>query len=114
MKLTQSDELPNNVVRLFTHRMNSLNALTVQAGTNCPQGGDSGHGGRTVLRIINEAHTDLRVRINGGAMEEVEQVEILLGGDCEAFTFAEGLEFAAGVLRLQLREPGKGGEEKFP
>ena len=114
MKLVTTETLPTNVVRLFTHRMDSLNALTIQAGTNCPQGGDSGHGGRTVLRVINEAHTDLRVRINGGAMEDVEQIEILLGGDCEAFTFAEGLEFAARVLRLQLREPGKGGEEKFP
>jgi hypothetical protein len=30
-----------------TKKINSLNVLTVSAGTNTPCGGDTGHGGRT-------------------------------------------------------------------
>ena len=29
----------------------SANILQVSAGTNCPQGGDAGHGGRTYFKI---------------------------------------------------------------
>lgn len=84
--------------------------MTVQAGTNCPQGGDSGHGGRTVFRVLDDGATDLRVRLNGKAEHDVQSVELILGGDCEAECFAEALEFAARTIRGQLgvgRSEGK-------
>jgi hypothetical protein len=76
--------------------------MTVQAGTNCPQGGDSGHGGRTVFRIFDDGATDLRVRVNEEQEQQVRSIEIILGGDCEADCFAEALEFAARTIRGQF------------
>jgi hypothetical protein len=79
--------------------MESANILTVQAGTNCPQWGDSGHGGRTFLCLANGGSTDMRVAINGGEFGKVESVAIVLGGDSEHDTFVEALEFALSVIR---------------
>lgn len=89
--------------------------MTVHAGTNCPQGGDSGHGGRTVFRIFNDGATDLRARIDDGNEQDVNSVEVVLGGDAEAACFADALEFAARTIRGQLGLPhGGGGEEEIP
>jgi hypothetical protein len=89
-------------VQIHSHSMVNANMLTVQAGTNCPQGGDSGHGGRTVLRLIDDGATALSVRINGRQEEDATDVELVFGGDTEAATFIEGLEFAVRVLRGQF------------
>src|SRR5207245_528611 len=40
-------------VVVSTQAFVSCNELRVTVGTNCPQGGDSGHGGRTVLILEN-------------------------------------------------------------
>src|SRR5438045_1578550 len=89
-------------VQVYSHSMVNANQLTIQAGTNCPQGGDSGHGGRTVLRIIDDGATALSVSVNGKEVEDADEVEIILEGDTEAATFIEGLEFAVRVLRGQF------------
>jgi hypothetical protein len=80
----------------------SLNCISTHVGTNCPAGGDSGHGGRTILGIKNDASTDLRVGINGQAPTEAESVEIVLGGDAECETFIQLLEYAVQVLKAQV------------
>jgi hypothetical protein len=76
--------------------------LGVTVGTSCPQGGDSGHGGRTLLRLRDLGGTDLRARV-----EQDDQgracVELILGGDSECATFVQALEFALSVLRAQMR-----------
>jgi hypothetical protein len=77
----------------------SLNIITVHAGTNCPAGGDSGHGGRTIFGITNNASSDLRVGVNGEPPTEVNAVEIVLGGDTECETFIQALEHALNVLK---------------
>ena len=94
----------------------NCNILTVEAGTNGKQGGDSGQGGRTYLRIRNDANTDLSCRTtvhhitteaNGKCHHNddvtdhghVDEIEIMLGGDSELDTFIDALEFAADVLR---------------
>jgi hypothetical protein len=77
----------------------SENVLTVQAGTNCPQGGDTGHGGRTFVSFINRGGTDIRVAINGGEFEDVDSIRIVFGGDSEHDTFVEALEFALSVIK---------------
>ena len=38
-------------MELVEYTATSANILTVRVGTNCPQGGDSGHGGKTVLSL---------------------------------------------------------------
>jgi len=82
------------------------NILSVSAGTNCPQGGDSGHGGRTILSLFDEGGTDMRVRVDGGAMiEDVRSVELLFGGDSECCSLMDALEFALSVYRQQWEAP---------
>ncbi|MEK4452314.1 MULTISPECIES: hypothetical protein [unclassified Paenibacillus] len=85
----------------------SFNILGVEVGTNVPKGGDSGHGGRTVLRLYDEASTAWEVSVTPEFGEEVlfdqpKSIEIVLGGDAEAQTLIEALEFAASELRKQL------------
>jgi hypothetical protein len=63
-------------------------------GTNCPNGGDTGHGGRTVLRMSDQGGTDMRV--NG---TPANTVEIVFGGDDEHLALTALLEFALAVLR---------------
>jgi hypothetical protein len=83
----------------------SCNILEIQVGTNCPQGGDTGHGGRTVLRLIDRASTDMRCRINDREMISAMggSIEIVLGGDSECGTFIEALEFALDCTSLTGR-----------
>jgi hypothetical protein len=80
----------------------SLNSLSVMVGTNCPAGGDTGHGGRTILRIKNESSTDLRICVDNGPLQDVESIEIVLGGDSECDTFLSALEFAVKTLKTQI------------
>ena len=80
----------------------NANLLTVQVGTNCPQGGNYSHGGRTVFRIIDDGATSLRLRIDGKEEKRPAKVELIFSGDSEAESFVEALEFAARVLRGQL------------
>lgn len=90
----------------------SANILGVSAGTTAPAGGDAGHGGRTLIRIEDLGGTNWGIRITGnqgefytlgGPMDlQLGSVEILLGGDTEAETIAEALEFAAETIRRAL------------
>lgn len=88
-------------VPIASANFESLNSITVHAGTTCPAGGDSGHGGRTVFGITNDASTDLRVGVNGTVPTEVDSVEIVLGGDTECETFIQALEHALEILKAQ-------------
>jgi hypothetical protein len=76
------------------------NNLRVTVGTNCPQGGDSGHGGRTVLILEDTAGTDLRCSMDSTSASYTQRIEIVLGGDSECDTFIQALEFAARTLKL--------------
>lgn len=79
------------------------NILSVSVGTNCPAGGDSGHGGRTIFRLTNGASTDMSVSTDEGPLQQVDSVEIVLGGDTECQTFIQALEHAVNVLRAQTK-----------
>jgi hypothetical protein len=77
--------------------------------TNCPQGGDSGHGGRTVFELTNLGGTDLSVSLdddNGNYREfnDVTTVRIRLGGDCEAENLCRLLRWAANELENMMDE----------
>ena len=92
-------------IEIHSHEITRACILKVEVGTNCPQGGDSGHGGRTVLRLIDQAATDMEVSVDGSPLKSAGTIEIVLGGDCEAECFIEALEFAARTLRGQLGAP---------
>ena len=87
----------------FSRYIESANILEVEAGTNGYQGGDSGHGSRTYIRIEDMGSTDIRVKeipanlSNGG-------VEIILGGDCELDTIIRALKFITKVLEDQAND----------
>ena len=63
-----------------------MNGLKFTIASNCPKGGDSGHGGRTLFKLEDIGGSDLRVeKISNG-------IKIILGGDSECETFLEGLK----------------------
>lgn len=84
-----------------TMLLEGANFLRVEAGTNCPQGGDYGHGGRTHLKLTDEGSTAMEVSVDGEPLRFVDNIEIVLGGDSEGQMFVEALEFALDVIRAQ-------------
>jgi len=80
----------------------SANILKVTVKTNCPMGGDSGHGGRTEVTIKDAAGTDMSCDVqnapcNGG------YVTIKVCGDTEAETLADALENAGKILKAMIK-----------
>ena len=104
-------EVDGTKIRTAITSITSANILTVEAGTTGYKGGDSGHGGRTYLRIKDDSSTDMRCTLKGVFYDEhgrsslrsydthnANQIEIILGGDTELDTFISALRFAADVL----------------
>ena len=92
--------MPN--IEINMEVFDSANVLQVEAGTNCPQGGDTGHGGRTLFRLTDQGGTDIRVKVDGRQIDIKNSIEIVLGGDCEHTTFIEALEFALKTYKEQF------------
>lgn len=91
-------DIEGSEVPTLSETFQIFNTLTVEVGTNGYQGGDSGHGGRTVLILKDDGSTYLRCSINGQQTQDVERIEIVLGGDSELTTFLDGLRFAVKTL----------------
>lgn len=85
-------------MKTYKTTITSANILEVEAGTTGPCGGDSGHGGRTMLRIADAAGTDINVTWD----ENNKDLLIELGGDAEMSTFIGALEFALDVYKTQI------------
>jgi hypothetical protein len=100
-------------IKLHTKTFEHFATLTASIGTNCPQGGDSGHGGRTVFRLLCEGG-DMNVRTDlSPELQHVESIEIVFGGDAECAIFAEALEFALTTLHKVWRNQETSSEEEF-
>ena len=91
------------LVTTWTREIVDCNILEVEVGTNGYQGGDTGHGGRTYVRIKDKASTDLSCSIVEDRLRRggVEEVEITLGGDSELATFKEALRWILSILEVQ-------------
>ncbi len=77
----------------------SCNILKMLCGTNCPCGGDAGHGGKTILKLEDEACTDWEIYVNGQLVCECPQtVTLILKGDTENETFIDALKYASKYL----------------
>ena len=87
---------------VYKREITSANVIEVVAGTNGYQGGDSGHGSRTYIKIKDLGGTDITVKKLEGKYSD-EGVELILGGDCELQTIIEGLEFIVSVLKTQSK-----------
>lgn len=110
--ITRSIVVDGSKVETFSKTFDSCNIITVEVGTTGYMGGDTGHGGRTYLRISDDASTDMRCRVisNGTQFKfdnpcDASQIEIIFGGDTELETFAEALRFAADVLDEKRKSP---------
>lgn len=98
-------------IRIAEKEICSANLLKVQVGTNCPQGGDAGHGGRTLIRLVDQGGTAMQVRVDKTPSRDVGSVEILFGGDSECGTLIEALQFALDTLKSQVRSNAVATEE---
>jgi hypothetical protein len=87
-------------IPLTTFTIEGLNTLRVEVGSNYPCGGDAGHGGRTVLRLVDKGNTDMRIRVDGGALMAANSIELVFGGDAEHESLVEALEFAVQALKV--------------
>ena len=85
-------------VRMAEHTVHQCCNVKVEVETNVPQGGDSGHGGRTIVRLIDDGGTDM----SGFGGEG--RVEIRAGGDDEADVLAQAFRWAADELDRQIDE----------
>ena len=74
------------------------NILSVEVGTNGYCGGDTGHGGRTYIRITDKGGTDISARVIKDKYGDTSGIEIALGGDAELSTIIEAFKFITMVL----------------
>ena len=93
-------------VDLKSKTITSANILEVKCGTNTPCGGDTGHGGKTIFRLIDHGGTDWCLKILDHQRKIIdvngpESITIEFGGDCEADTFIEALEYAIKIFNAQ-------------
>lgn len=91
----------------------SCNILEAKVGSNCPCGGDGGHGGATYFKITDEGNTGWNIRIKEGNGKEQyfshpKSLELELLGDTENETFIQVLDFALNeLLRMYISESRK-------
>ena len=87
-------------VTTWSREIVNCNILEVEAGTNGYQGGDSGHGSRTYLRLKDLGGTDIECHVAEDKYGSTS-VEIVLGGDTELETMKEALRWMLSVLETQ-------------
>ena len=99
-------------IKTYGQHITSCNIIDVEVGTTGIMGGDTSHGGRTYFKIRDVAGTDMRCRLfNHGKeyeFDNVNQMELIFGGDTELDTFCEALRIGYEVLSresLGIDEP---------
>ena len=85
-------------VETWEREIIDANILSVEAGTNGYQGGDTGHGGRTYIRISDDCGTDISAKVLKDRYVDTSGIEIALGGDAELSTIIEAFKFITKVL----------------
>ena len=85
-------------VETWEREIFDANILSVEVGTNGYRGGDTGHGGRTYIRITDKGGTDISARVIKDKYGDTSAIEIALGGDAELSTIIEAFKFITMVL----------------
>ena len=88
-------------VTTWIRDVTDCNCFAAEAGTNGYQGGDWGHGSRTVLNLRDLGGTDFYCVVHGERYEQPDEIEIVLGGDSELATVKEVLRWWLNVLEAQ-------------
>jgi hypothetical protein len=91
-------ELENFATRTFQ----DANILRITVATTGFCGGDTGHGGRTVITIEDLGSTDIDASFED--TDTGRRLEIRLGGDAELRTIILALRFAADALDSLTKE----------
>ena len=91
-------------VTTLTKQIYDFNVLEVEVGTTGYKGGDTGHGGRSYIRIQDLTSTDIKIRKLGNKYGENKGVEIILGGDAELRTILRAFHFIAETLEISLTQ----------
>jgi hypothetical protein len=95
------DVLKMKVPVTEVHDDNGCFFAMLRVGSNCPQGGDAGHGGRTLIELVNEGMA-CEVHVADGPNEWVvrnpSMVRLVLGGDMEHQSITALLHAAAGLF----------------
>lgn len=115
LKNTGKRATPNNVfaewgdVPLHHETFKGENALEVVVGTNVPHGGSAKHGGQTVVILHDVGDTAIEAaRVMVADASKPCGIVFVVGGDSEARTLADALEFAAQTIKRQITENHKG------
>ena len=90
-------------ITTYSRDIVSCNILEVEAGTTGYRGGDTGHGGRTYVRIQDAACTDMEIHSYTTRCGS-NGFEVCLGGDCELETMIRALKFITKVLEDESKE----------
>lgn len=80
----------------------NLSVLSVTAGTNGIQGGDSSKGGRTIIEFANLSASDMRISMDGKEIDSWDKIAIIFGGDSELENIIGGLKFALTMLEKKV------------
>lgn len=91
-------EIEQRINNFKIKEITDCNILGVKVGTTGYKGGDTGHGGRTLLELKDLASTDMRVSVDGKELVDAQKVTLVFGGDSELDTFKEALLFAYKTL----------------
>lgn len=99
-------EIDGFKMKTVSKEITICNTIIVEVGTTGYRGGDSGHGCRTLFRIKNGVSTDMRCAVTQdkelNSFDDVDEIEIVFGGDSELETFIEALEFAVDMLKYKV------------
>jgi hypothetical protein len=91
-------------IETTTREFDTFTRVGVEVGTNGLQGGDSGHGSRTYIRLFDTGGGyKLDFRIKKGKYDNDDLI-ITAGGDDELQTLAEIFRFIADNLEVKIKE----------
>jgi hypothetical protein len=83
-----------------TKTIQAANWIYVAAETTGLRGGDSGHGGRTIIELGDYLCTDVKFKVS----RDQKELRIELGGDSELLTIIEAFEFIVATLKQGIEE----------
>lgn len=91
------------IIKVKEKEISCCNIIRVAAGTTGMMGGDTGHGGRTVIEIEDLGSTDIECEWQD------RKLTMVLGGDSELITIIQALEFITTTLKKECAKGVKNG-----
>lgn len=99
-------EIDGKSIVIIKQDIQGICQLRVEVGTNGYQGGDTGHGSRTYIRLEDIGGTDMEIETGKNKYGSI-YTEIKFGGDAELSNLLEALEFIQNTLKEQIKKQNK-------